>query len=229
MLETIVQGVLLGGLYTLFALGQSLMFGVMRLTSTAQGDFIILGAFAVIAGVSLHGRCHALARGARGAAGGLRFRLRAAALRAQRHARQGPAAFAGRHFRPVDRHSEPAARTVLGRSACHRDRRAPLARHCAGRCDVARRAAARRAGHRGRCDGRSAVALCAHGAGPIVSRGVRRPRDRRTHGAEREEGLRACHCDRLRADRHRRCAAGHANNRLAFTTGRCCCCSPSRP
>ncbi|SEM16460.1 amino acid/amide ABC transporter membrane protein 1, HAAT family [Variovorax sp. YR750] len=55
MLEIIVQGVLLGGLYTLFALGQSLMFGVMRLTNTAQGDFIILGAFAVIAGVSLTG------------------------------------------------------------------------------------------------------------------------------------------------------------------------------
>ncbi|MFM9925347.1 branched-chain amino acid ABC transporter permease [Variovorax sp. H27-G14] len=55
MLETLVQGVLLGGLYTLFALGQSLMFGVMRLTNTAQGDFIILGAFAVIAGLSLTG------------------------------------------------------------------------------------------------------------------------------------------------------------------------------
>jgi branched-chain amino acid transport system permease protein len=55
MLETLVQGVLLGGLYTLFALGQSLMFGVMRLTNTAQGDFIILGAFTVIAGVSLTG------------------------------------------------------------------------------------------------------------------------------------------------------------------------------
>jgi branched-chain amino acid transport system permease protein len=55
MLETLVQGVLLGGLYTLFALGQSLMFGVMRLTNTAQGDFIILGAFAVIGGVSLTG------------------------------------------------------------------------------------------------------------------------------------------------------------------------------
>jgi len=55
MLETLVQGLLLGGLYTLFALGQSLMFGVMRLTNTAQGDFIILGAFAVIAGMSLTG------------------------------------------------------------------------------------------------------------------------------------------------------------------------------
>jgi branched-chain amino acid transport system permease protein len=55
LLETILQGILLGGLYTLFALGQSLMFGVMRLTNTAQGDFIILGAFAVIAGTSLFG------------------------------------------------------------------------------------------------------------------------------------------------------------------------------
>lgn len=55
MLETILQGILLGGLYTLFALGQSLMFGVMRLTNTAQGDFIILGAFAVVAGTTLFG------------------------------------------------------------------------------------------------------------------------------------------------------------------------------
>jgi len=52
MLETLLQGMLLGGLYCLFALGQSLMFGVMRLTNTAQGDFIILGAFAAIAGMN---------------------------------------------------------------------------------------------------------------------------------------------------------------------------------
>ena len=44
-LDTLVQGVLLGGLYALFALGQSLLFGVMRLTNTAHGDFIILSAF----------------------------------------------------------------------------------------------------------------------------------------------------------------------------------------
>ena len=48
MFEVLVQGLLLGGLYALFALGQSLMFGVMRLTNTAQGDFIILGAYAAI-------------------------------------------------------------------------------------------------------------------------------------------------------------------------------------
>ncbi len=52
MIETLLQGVLLGGLYCLFALGQSLMFGVMRLTNTAQGDFVILGSFAAIAGMS---------------------------------------------------------------------------------------------------------------------------------------------------------------------------------
>lgn len=44
-METILQGLLLGGLYALFALGQSLIFGVMRLTNTAHGDFIILGSF----------------------------------------------------------------------------------------------------------------------------------------------------------------------------------------
>jgi branched-chain amino acid transport system permease protein len=49
MLDTLIQGLLLGGLYALFALGLSLMFGVMRLTNTAHGDFIVLAAFAAIA------------------------------------------------------------------------------------------------------------------------------------------------------------------------------------
>jgi len=49
MIETLIQGLLLGGLYALFALGLSLMFGVMRLTNTAQGDFIVLAAFGAIA------------------------------------------------------------------------------------------------------------------------------------------------------------------------------------
>jgi len=49
MLEVIVQGLLLGGLYALFALGLSVMFGVMRLTNIAQGDFIVLAAFGAIA------------------------------------------------------------------------------------------------------------------------------------------------------------------------------------
>lgn len=48
MTETIVQGLLLGGLYCLFSLGLSLMFGVMRLTNIAQGDLIVAGGFAAI-------------------------------------------------------------------------------------------------------------------------------------------------------------------------------------
>lgn len=48
MLDTFLQGILLGGLYGLFALGLSLMFGVMRLTNVAHGDFIVLAAFSAI-------------------------------------------------------------------------------------------------------------------------------------------------------------------------------------
>jgi branched-chain amino acid transport system permease protein len=55
MTDIILQGLLLGGLYALFALGQSLMFGVMRLTNTAQGDFIILGGFFAISLVAATG------------------------------------------------------------------------------------------------------------------------------------------------------------------------------
>lgn len=44
-IDTLLQGALLGGLYALFAMGQSLLFGVMRLTNTAQGDLIVLFAF----------------------------------------------------------------------------------------------------------------------------------------------------------------------------------------
>jgi branched-chain amino acid transport system permease protein len=43
--DTIIQGVLLGSLYALFALGLSLMFGVMRIVNTAHGDLVILAGF----------------------------------------------------------------------------------------------------------------------------------------------------------------------------------------
>lgn len=60
MLDTVIQGLLLGGLYALFALGLSLMFGVMRLTNTAQGDFIVLAAFGAIA-LAAAGATHPIA------------------------------------------------------------------------------------------------------------------------------------------------------------------------
>jgi branched-chain amino acid transport system permease protein len=52
-LDTIVQGVLLGGLYALFATGLSLIFGVMRLVNLAHGDFSILAAFLAVVAVQM--------------------------------------------------------------------------------------------------------------------------------------------------------------------------------
>ena len=48
VLDTLIQGVLLGGLYALFATGLSLIFGVMRLVNLAHGDFMVVAAFAVL-------------------------------------------------------------------------------------------------------------------------------------------------------------------------------------
>jgi len=56
-LDAVIQGVLLGGLYALFATGLSLIFGVMRLVNIAHGDLIVLAAFvglAVVQGTGLH-------------------------------------------------------------------------------------------------------------------------------------------------------------------------------
>lgn len=54
-LDTLVQGILLGGLYALFAAGLSLVFGIMRLVNLAHGDLIVLAAFAILLGVSALG------------------------------------------------------------------------------------------------------------------------------------------------------------------------------
>ena len=43
--NTVLQGILLGGYYALFAAGLSLMFGVMRLVNLAHGDLAVLAAF----------------------------------------------------------------------------------------------------------------------------------------------------------------------------------------
>jgi branched-chain amino acid transport system permease protein len=43
--STVLDGVLLGGLYALFGAGLSLIFGIMRLVNIAHGDLIVLSAF----------------------------------------------------------------------------------------------------------------------------------------------------------------------------------------
>ena len=57
LLDALVQGVLLGGLYALYATGLSLAFGVMRLVNVAHGDLIVLAGFMavlVVNGLDLH-------------------------------------------------------------------------------------------------------------------------------------------------------------------------------
>jgi branched-chain amino acid transport system permease protein len=44
-LNIILQGVLVGGLYAMFAAGLSLIFGVMRLVNIAHGDLIVFAAY----------------------------------------------------------------------------------------------------------------------------------------------------------------------------------------
>jgi branched-chain amino acid transport system permease protein len=46
--NAVIQGILLGGLYALFACGLSLMFGVMRIINLAHGDLAVLGSYLVL-------------------------------------------------------------------------------------------------------------------------------------------------------------------------------------
>lgn len=54
-IDTLVQGILLGGLYALFAAGLSLVFGIMRMVNLAHGDLIIFGAYLILVGVTTLG------------------------------------------------------------------------------------------------------------------------------------------------------------------------------
>jgi branched-chain amino acid transport system permease protein len=47
-INVILQGVLIGGLYAMFAAGLSLIFGVMRLVNIAHGDLIVLAAYVAL-------------------------------------------------------------------------------------------------------------------------------------------------------------------------------------
>jgi branched-chain amino acid transport system permease protein len=55
LLDTLLQGTLLGGRYALMAIGLSLAFGVMRLVNVAHGDFIVLAAYLALVTVNALG------------------------------------------------------------------------------------------------------------------------------------------------------------------------------
>ena len=86
-INVIVQGVLVGGLYAMFAAGLSLIFGVMRLVNIAHGDLIVLAAYLALVTTQTLGLDPLSAMLDRGPADG-GDRLCAAVVRAQPHARR---------------------------------------------------------------------------------------------------------------------------------------------
>ena len=46
LVQVVVSGLLLGGVYALLAGGLTLIFGVMRVINLAHGEFLMLGAYA---------------------------------------------------------------------------------------------------------------------------------------------------------------------------------------
>jgi branched-chain amino acid transport system permease protein len=53
--NTIIQGILTGGLYAMFATGLAIIFGVMRLVNITHGDLIVLAAFIAMVVIEITG------------------------------------------------------------------------------------------------------------------------------------------------------------------------------
>src|SRR5207344_3639528 len=51
--NAIIQGVLIGGLYALFACGLSLMFGVMKVINLAHGDLAVVAAYVALGVIAI--------------------------------------------------------------------------------------------------------------------------------------------------------------------------------
>ena len=46
VIQVIINGVLLGGIYALLGVGMTMMFGIVKLTNLAHGEFVIIGSYA---------------------------------------------------------------------------------------------------------------------------------------------------------------------------------------
>ena len=107
--NAIIQGILTGGLYALFACGLSLLFGVMKVVNLAHGDLADRRGVRRRRGRRGHPPAVPVVDAGRRAGDG-GARLRAAAVRHPGRAQPRRADHADRHVRPVDRHRErPAA------------------------------------------------------------------------------------------------------------------------
>ena len=119
--NAIIQGVLTGGLYALFACGLSLMFGVMKVVNLAHGDLAVVAGYVAIGVITV---THipvlwSFADRGPGDGGG---RLRAAAHAHPGLAGPGRADHADRDLRPVRGHRERAAAVLHGQQPRHRQR-----------------------------------------------------------------------------------------------------------
>ena len=54
--NAVVQGILLGGLYALFACGLSILFGVVRVVNLAHVDFAVLAAYLALVIITIRFR-----------------------------------------------------------------------------------------------------------------------------------------------------------------------------
>ena len=52
ILEQIANGIILGSMYALIAIGFSLIYGIVRLINFAHGDIVTIGAFAMLASIT---------------------------------------------------------------------------------------------------------------------------------------------------------------------------------
>ena len=55
ILEFLILGLVLGGIYALFAVGLTLIFGVLDIVNVAHGEFFAIGGYALYVAMVVHG------------------------------------------------------------------------------------------------------------------------------------------------------------------------------